>query len=100
MISHGQKINIQVIEFIEQLDKITRIAADSVQTIANNCTDLFLTTEFHHLLELGTVGVAAGKALVLKNKNILRLCFRIMQHDITAAELHLIFDALSLAGKT
>ena len=85
-------------KLFNQAGKITDVAADAVQTIDHDGTDLPLFGSGHHLFEVRAVQVAAGKAFILKDDRLLCCGIAVVGADIFASEVDLISDALALAG--
>ena len=75
------------------------VAADAVQTVDHDGTDLPLFGGGHHLFEVWAVQVAAGKALVLVDQHVFRRFLAKVHGDVLAAKLDLVLDALALAGE-
>ena len=94
----GHKVDAKPAKLFNQAGKIADVAADAVQTIDHDGTDLPLFGGGHHLFEVRAVQVAAGKALVLKDDRLLCCGIAVVGADIFAAEVDLISDALALAG--
>ena len=67
-----------VTQILDELCKVTNIAADTVKAIDNNSSELNLLGILHHLLELRTLQIAAAKPLVLIYKRMLRLVFNLV----------------------
>jgi len=94
----GHKVDVQPSKLFNQAGKIADVAADAVQTIDHDGTDLPLFGGGHHLFEVWAVQVAAGKALVLKDDSLLCCGIAAVGADIFAAEVDLISDTFALAG--
>ena len=86
------------LQFFNQAGKIADVAADAVQTVDHDGTDLPRLGSGHHLFEVRAVQVAAGKALVLKDDRLLCCGIAVVGADIFAAEVDLISDTFALAG--
>lgn len=94
----GHKVDAQPSQFFNQAGKVADVAADAVQTIDHDGTDLPLFGGGHHLFEVRAVQVAAGKALVLKDDRLLCCGIAVVGADVFAAEVDLISDTFALAG--
>ena len=71
-------------QFFNQAGKVADVAADAVQSIDHDGTDLPLFGSGHHLFEVRAVQVAAGKALVLKDNGMFRGGIAVVSADIFA----------------
>ena len=88
-----------VTQILDELCKVTNIAADTVKAIDDNSSELNLLGILHHLLELRTLQIAAGKPLVLIYKRMLRLVFAKVHCNILAAQLNLVLNTFAFPGK-
>ena len=85
-----------VAQILDELRKVTDVAADAVEAIDHDGGKGDLLGVLHHFLELRALQIAARKALVLVDQHI----FLAKVHgDVLAAQLDLVLDALALAGE-
>ena len=100
LLPDGDKIHIQLGQFVDHAGKIAEVAADSIQTVDHDGFELVIAHLFHHPLICRPMEIAAGEALILKNLTALRGFRAIEIADILPAQLHLIADGLTLAGES
>ena len=90
---------IQLVQLINQPRKVTDIAADSVQTIDNNCFEFPLADTLHHALKIRPLQISAGKPFILKDHAACNILLPKHAADIVFAQFNLVTDAFTLAGK-
>ena len=98
-LTDGDKVDLQPPQLLDEGGKVADVAADPVQTVNHHRLELVVPGGFHHAFEVGAVQVAAGKALVLKHYGSVRVGVPESGADVRPAQLHLVADALPLAGK-
>ena len=99
LLSDGDEVNVPVAQILDELGKVTDVAADAVESIDHDGGKGDLLGILHHFLELRALQIAAGKALVLVDQHIFRRFLAKVHGDVLAAQLNLVLDALALAGE-
>ena len=88
-----------IAQILDELRKVSNIAADPVEAIDDNGSELNLLGIPHHLLELRTLQIAAGKTLILIYKRMLCLVFAKVHCNILAAQLNLVLNTFTFPCK-
>lgn len=96
----GEKVDLQSPQLLDKGREVTDVAADPVQTVDHHRLELVLPGSIHHPLEIRTVQVAAGEALVLIHHRPVRIGIPEGGADVCPAQLHLVADAFLFAGKS
>ena len=99
LLTDGDEVNVPVAQILDELCKVTDVAADTVEAIDHDGRELNFLRVLHHLLELRALQIAAGKALVLVNQHVFRRFLAKVHGDVLAAQLNLVLDTLALPGK-
>ena len=99
LLPDGNEINVPVAQVFDELGKVADVAADAVQPVNHNGGKLCFLGILHHLFELRTLQISAGKAFVFIDQRRVCLFLTKMDRNVLAAQLNLILDALALAGK-
>ena len=95
----GHKGDVQPGQFFNQPGEIADIAADAVQPVHDDGLELLVAGSLYHLLEVWTVQIAAGEALVLVDDNVIGKLVVEMGADVLSAQFNLVADAFALAGE-
>lgn len=88
-----------VAQILDELGKVSDVAADPVEAVNNNGGKGDLLRVLHHFLELRALQIAAGKALILVDQHVFRSLLAKVHGDVLAAKLDLVLDALALASE-
>lgn len=81
------------LEFLQDIHKVRQRAADAVQLIDDDLTDLPLADQLHHILEAVSMDITAGKAVVHKDLDLFAPFLR-FHHRVTVFNLRLTADAV------
>ena len=99
LLADGDEVDVPVAQILDELGKVTDVAADAVEAVDHDGGKFNLLRVLHHFLELRALQIAAGKALVLVDQHVFRRFLAKVHGDVLAAKLDLVLDALALAGE-
>ena len=99
LLADGDEVDVPVAQILDELGKVTDVAADTVEAVDHDGGKGDLLGVLHHFLELRALQIAAGKALVLVDQHVFRRILAKVHGDVLAAQLDLVLDALALAGE-
>ena len=99
LLADGDEVDVPVAQVLDKLGKVADVAADAVEAVDHDGGKGDLLRVLHHFFELRALQIAAGKALVLVDQHVFRRFLAKMHGDVLAAQLDLVLDALTLAGK-
>ena len=99
LLTDGDEVNVPVAQILDELRKVSDVAADAVEAVDHDGGKGDLLGVLHHFLELRALQIAAGKALVLVDQHVFRRFLAKVHGDVLAAKLDLVLNALALAGK-
>ena len=99
LLTDGDEVNVPVAQVLDELCKVSDVAADAVEAVDHDGGKGDLLGVLHHFLELRALQIAAGKVLVLVDQHVFRRILAKVHGDVLAAQLDLVLDALALAGE-
>ena len=99
LLADGDEVNVPVAQVLDELGKVADVAADAVEAVDHDGGKGDLLGVLHHFLELRALQIAAGKALILIYKRMLRLVFAKVHCNILAAQLNLVLNTFAFPGK-
>ena len=99
LLADGNEINVPIAQILDELCKVTDVAADAVKSIDHDGRKHDLLRILHHFLELWALQIAARKSLVLIHQRIFRRFLTKVHGNILSAQLNLVLDTLALPGK-
>ena len=99
LLPDGNEVNVPVAQVLNELRKVTNVAADPVEAVDHDGRKFALLRVLHHFFELRALQITTGKTLVLIYQHLLCCILSKMHGNILAAQLNLVLDAFALPSE-